>query len=59
MAVLQRAGYLVEGFVIPVRVDFVQLSCNPVVFSHDEGVGHGQDQLFVDTRITCSIVKRL
>ena len=43
--------HLVDGLVVPVGIDGVELFGDAVVFAHDERVGDVQDQLFIDTRI--------
>ena len=42
---------LVDGLVIPVRVDVRQAGGDAVVFAHKHGLRDGQDKLFVDTAI--------
>lgn len=48
-----RKFYLVETFVIPLRVDLSQLGGNAVVFTQHKNVLSGQHGLLVDTEITC------
>lgn len=33
--------YLVKGFVIPMRIDSMELGSDPVVLSHQQDVRHG------------------
>ena len=50
--------YLVEGLVVPVRVDDAQVGGDPVVVAHKIRLKRGQHQLLVNPVIACGYAVR-
>lgn len=48
----KHAKYLIECFIVPMRIDFAQLVCNAIVFAHENRVQSHEHHLLINAWIT-------